>query len=82
MLEATGSAELTGRTVAVQGLGSVGFGLAERVVEAGGRLVAADVNPERAARAVDELGAEAVAPEKVYDVECDVFAPCALGGAG
>jgi leucine dehydrogenase len=81
LLEATGSSELTGRTVAVQGLGSVGFGLAERVVEAGGRLVAADVNPERAARAVDELGAEAVAPEKVYDVECDVFAPCALGGA-
>ena len=39
------------------------------------------MNPERAARAVDELGAEAVAPEKVYDVECDVFAPCALGGA-
>lgn len=80
LLEATGSSELAGRTVAIQGLGSVGFGLARHVVEAGGRLVAADVNAERVARAVDELGAEVVAPEGVFDVECDVLAPCALGG--
>lgn len=80
LLEATGSADLAGRTVAVQGLGSVGFGLAEHVVHAGGSLVAADVDPSRVSRAVEELGARAVAPEDVYDVECDVFAPCALGG--
>jgi len=80
LLEATGSAGLAGRTVAVQGLGSVGFALAEHVVQAGGRLVAADVDRDRVSRAVEELGARAVAPEDVYDVECDVFAPCALGG--
>jgi leucine dehydrogenase len=78
--EATGSSELEGRTVAVQGLGSVGFLLAGHVASAGGRLVVADVNAEHAARAVDELGARLVAPEEIYDVECDVFAPCALGG--
>lgn len=78
--EATGNDELEGRTVAVQGLGSVGFGLAEHVVRAGARLVAADVRPERVARAVEELGAEVVGPDEVYDVPCDVFAPCALGG--
>jgi leucine dehydrogenase len=78
--EATGSDELEGRTVAVQGLGSVGFGLAEHVVQAGARLVAADVRPERVGRAVEELGAEVVGPDEVYDVPCDVFAPCALGG--
>jgi leucine dehydrogenase len=81
LLEATGSSELAGRTVAIQGLGSVGFGLAGHVVEAGARLVATDVNAERVARAVDELSAEAVTPEDVFEVECDVLAPCALGGA-
>ena len=80
LLEATGSADVAGRTVAVQGLGSVGFGLAGHVVQAGGRLVAVDVNRDRVSRAVDKLGAQVVAPEDVYDVECDVFAPCALGG--
>jgi leucine dehydrogenase len=77
--EATGSDDLEGRTVAVQGLGSVGYLLAEHVVRAGGRVVASDVDPERVARAVDELGAHAVEPHAVYDVDCDVFSPCALG---
>jgi leucine dehydrogenase len=78
--EATGSRELEGRTVAVQGLGSVGFLLARHAVEAGGRLIATDISPERVARAVDELGAEAVDPDDVFEVPCDVLAPCALGG--
>jgi leucine dehydrogenase len=78
--EATGSSELDGRTVAVQGLGSVGFLLARHAAEAGARLVVADVNGERATRAVDELGASPVAVDDVYGVDCDVFAPCALGG--
>nr|MBA3566950.1 Glu/Leu/Phe/Val dehydrogenase [Actinomycetota bacterium] len=80
MLRAAGSADLAGKTVAVQGLGSVGYGLAEHLARAGARLVAADVNRERVERAIAELGAEVVAPEDVYDVECDVLAPCALGG--
>lgn len=80
LLEATGSGELEGRTVAVQGLGSVGRLLAGRAAEAGARLVVADVNTERVERTVDELGAEAVAPGEIFDVECDVFSPCALGG--
>ncbi len=80
MLEATGSSGLEGRAVAVQGLGSVGRLLAGHAAEAGARLIVADVNAERVARAVDELGAQAVAPEEIFDVECDVFSPCALGG--
>jgi len=80
LLEATGSAELAGRTVAVQGLGSVGYGLAEHLRRAGASLVVADVNPERLAGATAELGAEIVSPEDVYDVECDILTPCALGG--
>lgn len=80
LLEATGSAEVDGRTVAVQGLGSVGFGLAEHLVGAGARVVATDVNRERLTAAVEQLGVEAVLPDGIYDVDCDVFAPCALGG--
>ena len=80
LLEATDSAELAGKTVAVQGLGSVGYGLAEHLVRAGARLVVADVNPARLARTVAELGAEVVTPDAIYDVKCDVLAPCALGG--
>jgi leucine dehydrogenase len=80
LLEATGSTELEGRTIAVQGLGSVGRLLAGHAAEAGARLVVADLNTERVERAVDELGAQAVAPDQIFDVESDVFSPCALGG--
>ena len=60
VLEATGSTDLDGKTVAVQGLGSVGYGLAQHLAHAGASLVAADVNRERLARAATELGAETV----------------------
>jgi leucine dehydrogenase len=79
LLEATGSADFADKTVGVQGLGSVGFGLAEHLAGAGARVVATDVNRERLDRAVDELGVEVVSADGIYDVECDVFAPCALG---
>jgi leucine dehydrogenase len=78
--EATGSSELDGRTMAVQGLGSVGYLLARHAAESGARLVVTDISVERVARAVDELAAEAVEPESIFDAACDVFAPCALGG--
>jgi leucine dehydrogenase len=81
LAEAVGSDDLTGRTVAVQGVGSVGFALARRLADAGAQLVVADVNEGNVARAAAELTATAVAPEAIDSVECDVFAPCALGGA-
>ncbi len=80
LLEASGSSDVAGKTVAVQGLGSVGFGLAEHLAEAGARVLATDVNPERIEHAVSELGVEVVDSDGIYGVECDVFAPCALGG--
>ena len=80
LLEATGSSEVAGKTVAVQGLGSVGFALAEHLAGAGARILATDVGRERLAHAVDGLGVEVVAPDGIYDVDCDVFAPCAFGG--
>jgi leucine dehydrogenase len=79
LIEAFGSGSFEGRVVALQGPGSVGFSLGQQIVEAGGKLIVADINEANVRRAVDELGAEAVGPDEIYDVECDVYAPCALG---
>jgi leucine dehydrogenase len=72
--------ELAECRVAVQGLGELGYRLARLLHGAGARLVVADVDERRATRAVAELGAEAVAPEAIYDVAAEVFSPNAAGG--
>ena len=73
-----GSAELEGRTIAIQGLGAVGYQLARDLTERGAQLIVNDINAERIQRAVDELRARAVTD--VLSASADVFAPCALGG--
>jgi len=78
-LEAFGDASLDGKVVALQGVGSVGYALGRSIVDEGGRLVVADISQENVGRAVNELGAAAVDPDAIYDVECDIYAPCALG---
>ena len=75
-----GADDLAGRTVALQGCGHVGYHLARELTEAGASLVVADVSAERAGRVAEEFGARVVEPREIYDVEADVFAPCALGG--
>jgi len=77
---AFGSRELEGRSVAIQGVGSVGSRLAELLSEAGARLTLADVDGGRAQRLADRLGAACVDAEAVMAVPCDVLAPCASGG--
>jgi len=72
--------EIEGLRVAVQGLGNVGFHLARRLSAAGARLVVADVDAARAARAADELRAEPLDPAAIYDADADVFSPNAAGG--
>jgi leucine dehydrogenase len=74
-----GSPRLAGLTVAIQGLGSVGFALARYLKEEGARLLAADIDRQATARARDELGVEILEPAQVLEAECDVLAPCALG---
>ncbi len=76
----TGSDDLTGVTVAVQGLGNTGHDLCRRLHAAGARLFVADLVPEAVQAVVRETGAEAVAPEAIHKAVADVFAPCALGG--
>ena len=69
-----------GLRVSIQGLGKVGMSLAERLVAAGATVIATDIRVEAASQAREKLGVEIVALDAIYDVECDVFAPCALGG--
>jgi leucine dehydrogenase len=71
-----GGDSLENRVVLVQGLGSVGGPLAEELAAAGAHLLVSDVVPGRA----ESLAAEAVPPDEVIAAECDVYAPCALGG--
>jgi leucine dehydrogenase len=66
--------------VAVQGAGAMGASLVRYLTERGAQVTVADVDGSRVDRMVDEYGAGAVAPDGIYDVDCDVFAPCALGG--
>lgn len=75
-----GSEDLKGRTISVQGVGQVGSHLMRRLKAAGANLIATDVDAEKLKALADEIGFEAVAPEAIYSVPCDVFVPCALGG--
>jgi len=75
---AFGTDGFKGRTIAVQGVGAVGFSLVQRLIEAGAKVYVTDIFPDKVQRSV-EAGATAVPADKIYDVECDVFAPCALG---
>ncbi|HET7580641.1 MAG TPA: branched-chain amino acid dehydrogenase [Bacillales bacterium] len=78
-MEAYGSDSLEGKTVAVQGVGHVAYSLCEHLHQEGANLIVTDINKEAVERAVNDFGAKAVDPDDIYSVECDIFAPCALG---
>lgn len=77
--EAFGTDSLAGKVVAVQGVGHVGYYLCKHIHEEGGKLIVCDIDQERIDRVVKEFGAQVVANDKIYSVECDIYAPCALG---
>ena len=74
-----GDDSLDGRHVAVQGLGSVGYHLCEDLRAEGARLTVTDIDGDRVQRVVDAFGAETVETDAIFDVDADIFAPCALG---
>ena len=71
---------LSGRRVAIQGCGHVGYYLALELHRAGAKLVVTDIDPANQKKVADETGAQIVPTGAIFDVEADVFAPCALGG--
>jgi glutamate dehydrogenase/leucine dehydrogenase len=73
-----------GRHVAILGVGKVGSDLVRRLIEGGARVTIADVYAPAISRLRDRYGTDVVHvvdPEDIFDVACDVFSPCSLGGA-
>lgn len=73
--------DLQGVRVAIQGLGHVGWRLAEHLHQAGAKLVVTDIYPDNLAKAEQQFAASVVAPEAIFEQEVEVFAPCAMGAA-
>jgi leucine dehydrogenase len=76
-----GTSSLDGLRIAVQGVGHVGAALVGYLSAAGAHCLVADIDQGAVDDMVRRHGSEAVDVEKIFDVDCDVFAPCALGGA-
>jgi leucine dehydrogenase len=80
-LEVFGDGSLEGRTVAIQGVGKVGYALCGYLVKEGARVMVADIDVDNLARAVSDFNVETLPLERVHAAEVDIFAPCALGGS-
>lgn len=70
---------MDGLTVALQGLGHVGYDYARRLHAAGAKLIVSDIDGDALLRAQAEFGAKIVDLDAIYDVAADIYAPCALG---
>jgi len=73
------AATVAGLTVAVQGVGHVGYHLSKFLSEAGAKLLVADIDQDKVQRVCDEFGATAVDLNDILIQQADVVAPCALG---
>ncbi len=78
--EVFGDASFNEKRIAIQGMGKVGYALAKLLHEAGAHLIISDMDPEKVAIGCREFNGDPVHPHEIYRVDCDIFAPCALGG--
>lgn len=76
---AWGSDSLRGRTIAMQGFGKVASHTAEHLLADDANVIVADIS-ETALDQARAMGVAVVSTDEIYDAECDIFAPCALGG--
>lgn len=74
-----GSDALADRRVVVQGVGKVGHPLLRLLHAEGADIFCSDVDSAASERLRAELGCPVIAPDAVYEAECDIFSPCALG---
>jgi leucine dehydrogenase len=72
---------LKGLKIALQGLGSVSYYLLEHLIQEGAQVTGCDIDAAAVDRAVKKYGIATVSPDAIYDVNCDIFAPSALGAA-
>ncbi len=75
-----GSPSVAGKTIAIQGIGSVGVPLAEFLFWRGAKLIISDIDWEKTQRYAKKWGATACPADDILSVKCDILAPCALGG--
>lgn len=75
-----GRSNFSGLRFAVQGLGAVGMGVAERLHAEGAQLLVSDIRHEVVEAAVARFGAEAAPSAEIHRAQADIFCPCALGG--
>ena len=76
-----GSDSLEGRKIAVQGVGQVGKFLVEHLVKENAEVTITDISEEKLNQVAKENNVKVVSLEEIYDVEMDIFAPCALGSS-
>ncbi|MCB0318948.1 MAG: Glu/Leu/Phe/Val dehydrogenase, partial [Bdellovibrionales bacterium] len=74
-----GSADLKGKRVTLQGVGHVGMYLLEMLKNEGAHVIVTDTNKESLTEANTKYEAEVVGLNEIYDVDCDIYAPCAIG---
>ncbi|MFK7927008.1 MAG: Glu/Leu/Phe/Val dehydrogenase [Myxococcota bacterium] len=75
-----GSSDVDGKTVAIQGMGNVGYWLAKYLHDEGAKMIYTDIDNARLDRVMSEFGGTVVDGDEWYGVQCDVLAPCAIGG--
>lgn len=78
--EVFGNKSASGKTIGIQGMGEVGYNLAKELYREGANIIATDIEKRKVDQVVSDLGIKAVNPDDIYDIQCDVFAPCAMGG--
>jgi len=74
------SENLKGKTIAVQGTGSVGKELIKRLVEEGANIIATDTDTVKLTTIKKIYGIQTVTPEDIFTIKCDIFSPNAIGG--
>lgn len=74
-----GTDSLSGRSVAVQGVGQVGMHLVEHLSREKAKVFITDLNHEKVKKLVDQFGVKAVGADEIYDLDVDIYAPCGLG---
>ncbi len=74
-----GSDSLSGKKILVQGVGHVGQYLVEHLTKAGAEVLISDIDEKKLKETVDNHGAKVIDPNEIFDIEYDIYAPCALG---
>ncbi len=77
---AYGDDSLKGRHIAVQGVGEVGYWVVQYAIENKAKVTIADIDRKAIEKVMNQFPVAVVAPNEIYEVDCDIFSPCAMGG--